>query len=192
MFYKVIRAVFRPLLMLIFRVELRYPERIDMDGGAIMCANHTSNWDPVIMVVVYPRVLFFMAKQELFRIPVLGPLLVKLHAFPVNRGAHDLTAIKTAMSVIKKGETLAIFPEGTRNPRNDPSVEAKAGVAMIAAKTSATVQPVYISPSPRPFKKTVIVIGEPRRYPRSEYGKLEHEEYKRLSNDLMSYIRSLD
>ena len=85
------------------------------EHGALLCPNHSSNWDPILVVLRLPihyRV-HIMAKEELFRNPVLAWILRKVGAFPVSRGSNDIETVRTAMQSIKSGDNLLIFPEGT-------------------------------------------------------------------------------
>ena len=82
-----------------------------------MAANHVSNWDPILVGVAINRPVHFMAKAELFHNPLLGTILRGLNAFPVNRGSADRNAIRQALELLEKGETLEIFPPGRRGAR---------------------------------------------------------------------------
>ena len=101
-----------------------------------------------------------MAKDQLFRIPVLGFLLRKLGIFPVKRGGSDLTAMKTAMKVLTGGNRLLVFPEGTR-VEEQGDVEAKGGVTVMATRTGVPMVPVYCGGRRKFLRKTTVVFGEP-------------------------------
>lgn len=109
-------------------------------GPVIVAANHVSNWDPIVVGIVLPRPVHFMAKAELFQKIWLAWLISGLHAFPVNRGSADRKAIRRALAVLEQNEVLGIFPEGFRNRSGD--LKAQTGVAMIALKTGAPVVPI--------------------------------------------------
>ena len=136
--------------------------------GALLCPNHSSNWDPVILVLKLPinyRV-HIMAKEELFRNPILGWILRKVGAFPVSRGQNDINTVRTAMQAIKDGDNLLIFPEGTVVRNGIGYVDglpahAKAGVAMIGVRTGANVIPVSMGGEKKLFHRTRIIIGKP-------------------------------
>ena len=137
-------------------------------GGAMLCANHSSNWDPVVLIRALPvnyRVRT-MAKEELFKNPILAWLIRKVGGFPVSRGNTDIKSIKTAMQVIKDGENLLIFPEGTVIRKGIGSVDglpahAKGGIAMIGIRTGAVMIPVFMDGEKKPFRRTRIIIGKP-------------------------------
>ena len=107
-----------------------------------------------------------MAKEELFRYPLLGWLLPKVGAFPVSRGNNDIQSVKTAIQALKGGDNLLIFPEGTVIRNGLGYVDglpphAKGGVAVIGVRTGATLIPVFVDGEKKLFHKTRIIIGEP-------------------------------
>lgn len=137
-------------------------------GGALLCPNHSSNWDPVLVALRLPvnYRLHVMAKEELFRFRPFGWLLRKLGAFPVSRGDSDVHAVKTAIQALKAGDNLLIFPEGTVVRGGVGYVDglpahAKGGVAMIGVRTGAALVPVFVDGEKRPFRRTRIIFGEP-------------------------------
>ena len=160
-FYRIIYAIAAPIIHLLFpcrTVGLEdFPEE-----GALLCANHASGWDPILIALNLPKDarLTVMAKDQLFRIPLLGFFLKKLGIFPVKRGGNDLTAMKTAMKVLGGGNRLLVFPEGTR-VEEQGEVEAKGGVTMMATRTGVPMVPVYCGGKHKFFRKTTIVFGKP-------------------------------
>lgn len=129
--------------------------------GALLCPNHSSNWDPIFVVISAPidYHLYIMAKSQLFSNPILAWFLSKIGAFPVKRGDTDIKAVKTAISTIKSGNNLMIFPEGTR-VKFKGDVQSKGGVAMIAVRTGAIMVPVYVESPGRWFHRTKLIIGK--------------------------------
>ena len=160
-FYRIIYTIVAPIIHLLFPCRVvgweRFPE-----GGALLCANHASGWDPIIIAINMPKDsrLTVMAKDQLFRIPGLGFLLRKLGIFPVKRGVSDLTAIKTAMKVLNGGNRLLVFPEGTRVD-GQGDAEAKGGVTMMATRTGVPMVPIYCGGKHKFLRRTTIVFGEP-------------------------------
>ena len=138
------------------------------EHGALLCPNHSSNWDPLLVVLRLPinyRV-HIMAKQELFRFKPLGWALRHVGAFPVSRGDNDIQAVKTAIQAIKGGDNLLIFPEGTtiRNGIGHTDglpAHAHAGVAVIGVRTGATMIPVFVDGEKKLFHRTRIIFGKP-------------------------------
>lgn len=160
-FYRIVYRLVAPIIRLLFPHRVVGLENLP-EGGALLCANHASGWDPIIIALSLPRNsrLTVMAKDQLFRIPVLGFLLRKLGIFPVKRGGNDLTAIKTAMKVLTGGNRLLVFPEGTR-VEEQGEVEAKGGVTMMATRTGVPMVPVYCGGKHKFLRKTTIVFGDP-------------------------------
>lgn len=132
------------------------------EGGAVLCANHSNAMDPILIALSLPRDvnMVIMAKDQLFRIPLLGPILRALGAFPVKRGLSDMAAIKTAMKSLMEGRRLLVFPEGTRVERQGDA-DAKGGAAMLAVRTGVPMVPVYCGGRHKLFHRTTIVIGDP-------------------------------
>ena len=137
-------------------------------SGALLCPNHASNWDPILVALKLPvnYRLHIMAKEELFQNPLLGWLLKKVGAFPVSRGSNDINAVKQSIQALKEGDNLLIFPEGTtiRNGvgyTDGLPAHAKAGVAMIGVRTGAVLVPVFVDGEKRLFRRTRIIFGDP-------------------------------
>ncbi|MCI8739397.1 MAG: 1-acyl-sn-glycerol-3-phosphate acyltransferase [Oscillibacter sp.] len=152
---------------LLHPVSVEGMERLP-ESGALLCPNHASNWDPILVALKLPKNyrLHIMAKEELFQNPLLGWLLRKVGAFPVSRGNNDINTVRTAMQAIKDGDNLLIFPEGTvvRNGVgyiDGLPAHAKAGVAMIGVRTGAVLVPVFVDGEKRLFHRTRIIFGEP-------------------------------
>lgn len=137
-------------------------------SGVLLCPNHASNWDPILVALKLPRNyrLHLMAKESLFRNPILGWILRKVGAFPVNRGGTDIQSVKLAIQAIKSGDNLLIFPEGTviRNGigvADNLPAHAKGGVAVIGVRTGATLVPVFVDGPKKLFHRTRIIFGAP-------------------------------
>lgn len=162
--YAFFRKLLRGLFIGLFRVEVSGTENIPADGPLLVCPNHLSNWDPIIIAAVADRQIRFMAKSSLFKIPLLNTLLKALGVFPVRRGAADTTALKTAIACLKSGDAVGMFPQGTRCIGVDPaSTEIKHGVGMIAYRSGADVLPVSIKTKGyriMPFRKVQITFGK--------------------------------
>lgn len=158
MLYKLFRFFFRILFKLLFRLEAKGVNNIPPHGAVILCSNHISLWDPPVVGTPLPRMVHFMAKAELFDVPVLGPVIKRLGAFPVKRGGVSKDSIKATLMLLRSGEMLGIFPEGSRNTKNG---SAKKGAATFALKSSATVIPVAIKGNYKLFQKMQISYGRP-------------------------------
>ncbi|MCX7642283.1 MAG: 1-acyl-sn-glycerol-3-phosphate acyltransferase [Armatimonadetes bacterium] len=125
------------------KLKVEGAERLPREGGVIIASTHTATLDPVILGCAFPRPLTFMAKEELFRFPPFAALIRTLGAFPVRRGEPDRRALRKAVSLLRQGRCLVIFPEGTRNP-NWRLRQPELGVALLAAWSGAPVLPVAI------------------------------------------------
>ena len=161
------------------------------EGAALLCGNHTTAGDPLYVVCCLGRrrQIHVMAKEEIMKWPVVGFILKKAGIFGVKRGTADVSALKESLRVLKGGEKLLMFPEGTRVKEGEVS-EAHTGAAMFSTRTGAPLVPVYIQPKKRRFRKTTVVFGEPY-YPEFEGRKPTPEDYRRIADDLMARIRTL-
>lgn len=165
-FFNVLYRVVKVVMAILFPTTVEGVEKLPKEG-VLLCANHSSNWDPILLVVALPMDyrLRIMGKEELFRNPVLAWLIRKCGAFPVDRGNTDIKAIKTAIQTIKSGQNLLIFPEGTVIDDGIGRVDglpahAKSGVAVIGIRTGAKMVPVFMDGRKRLFHKTRIIFGD--------------------------------
>ncbi len=161
-----ILRVFGPLVRLLVRVKVIGYENLPPEGEPlVLCCNHISNWDPVMLLVIQrKRPIYFMAKAELFKNRLVAWFIGKqFGAFAVHRGTGDTGAIEAAKRIVLDGRIMGIFPEGTRS-RDGKLLRAKSGAALIVAQTGATVQPVAIvtrGQHIRLFQRTLVVYGKP-------------------------------
>jgi len=133
-------------------------------GAFIVCANHSSNWDPIIIGACMNRPLRYMAKSELFKIPVLKNIITWFGAYPVNRERADVSSIKTTINILEQGESVGMYIQGGRKRGKHPKdTTPKNGAAMIAVKAKCGVLPVSIVSKHhkvRAFRRTIFVFGE--------------------------------
>lgn len=190
-FYDFARAVtgawcYGPLRMTVTGVE-----NVPMSGPLIVACNHVSYVDPVALGVAMPRRVWYMAKVELFRIPVLGPTISGLGAYPVDRGKTDVAAIRASLRVLKEGKAIGIFPEGTRNLHGDAPVHT--GVALLASLAGAPVLPAFVRGGDRAKRlgKLSVAFGEPMSVSGGQNGKATREELANWANAIMARIRAL-
>lgn len=141
-FYEFARKVLTFSVPLYYKLEYRGLDKVP-DGGFLLCCNHVSFLDPILLAIKIRPQLRFMAKIELFRIPVLRTIIKWLGAFPVARGSGDMTPINTSAEIINSGGSLLIFPEGTRS-KTGGLLRARSGAALVAMKTGANVVPASI------------------------------------------------
>ncbi|MED4581435.1 lysophospholipid acyltransferase family protein [Brevibacillus choshinensis] len=189
-YYRTFRGFFRIIFSLVFRWQVIGREHIPKEGPVILCANHISLWDPPLLGSGIERMVNFMAKEELFRIPVIGFLITKFGAFPVKRGAGDRAAIRTTLKLLEEGKIFGIFPEGTRSKTGEVG-EGMPGVAMFALKSQALVIPVAIIGPYRLFRPIKIVYGEPIDLTRLREAKSSADTLKETSDLIMDHIRKL-
>lgn len=164
--YTIVGALSWPLMHGVFRLQVAGLENIP-EGGAVVAANHTSNFDPwPLGFPLWPRrQLYFMGKAELFN-PILGPILRGAGAFPVRRGEHDLQAIETAVRLCREGKLVAMFPEGTRREkglRKKFTARPRGGSARIALAAGVPLVPAAIKGTDRLLNlpRLQVVYGKP-------------------------------
>lgn len=152
----VIAAVFFPL----YRIEVKGKEHFPKDGAVLLCSNHIDNLDPPTVGISAPRQVHFMAKEELFRVPVLGGIVRKVGSFPVKRGMSDREALRKGLNVLKDGGVLGLFPEGTRS-KDGKLGKGLAGAGFFALRSDALVVPCAVIGTYKPFNKVRVYFGEP-------------------------------
>lgn len=187
----------RPLCNLLcktkYNIEFRGQENLDRKGGFIIAANHISALDPMFIAMASKRLFHYIAKEELFENPVMAKAIVHLNAFPIRRGIGDMKAVNYGIELVRRGEVLCIFPEGTRSPDGTPK-DAKSGVGYIARATRADVVPVaiYKDKNEKGGTKVIINIGEV--IPNSSLGFTENgksKENKAAAKLIMDTITAL-
>lgn len=189
----VIRPVCNLLCKTKYKVEFIGKENLDRKGGFIIAANHISALDPMFIAMASKRLFHYIAKEELFVNPVMAKMLIQLNGFPIKRGVGDMKAVNYGIELIRRGEVLCIFPEGTRSPDGTPKA-AKSGVGYIARATRADVVPVaiYKEKKEKGAEKVVINIGE--AIPNSALGFTENgksKENKAAAKMIMDKITAL-
>ncbi len=165
-------------------------ENVPKTGAFIVVGNHTSYIDPPVLGAGMTRMVRFMAKEELFKNPVINWFLRKLGAFPVKRGKADLEAIKTSLKILKQGGILGLFPEGTRN-RTGQLGKAQPGIVKIALKAKVPIVPcglVNIANKKRPY---IVNIGKPITLDEFYDRKLSKEESEEVGDLIMGEIAKL-
>jgi 1-acyl-sn-glycerol-3-phosphate acyltransferase len=140
------------VLRLFMKLEVQGMENFPLEGAVIVAANHVTNFDVFPMQISLPRPIFFMGKAELFRFPVLGALFRNMGAFPVYRGEKDQWALTHAARVLENGQTLGMFPEGTRSQGRGLAV-AKTGAARLAIEAGCPIIPMAIVGSDKFFQR---------------------------------------
>lgn len=137
------KAVVVVVLRSLFRMEVTGREHEPPEGAFLAVSNHWSAFDPPVLGAALRRKVHFMAKQELFEIPILRGWMRCIGTFPVRRGEPDRQAIRAALQVLQRGGVVGMFPEGTRNPRGY-LLPAEPGAAFLALKAQVPILPVGI------------------------------------------------
>ena len=148
---KTVLAIARVAFSPVMKLEMRGLENFPLDGPVVIAANHVTNFDVFPMQFALPRPIFFMAKSSLFKFPPMDYVLRNLGAFPVNRSEKDLWALRHAAKVLEHGQTLGMFPEGTRSKGNGLGV-AKTGSARLALDANCPLVPMAIVGSDKFFR----------------------------------------
>lgn len=176
------------LSILVYRCKYSGQENIPEDTGVIISPNHLSYFDPPLTGSFMKKDLYFMAKQELFNMPILGFIIKRTNAFPIKRGMQDMSAFKNAFSLLNNKKALLIFPEGTRSKTGEMG-KARAGAGMVACNCQVPIVPVKIINTNKmlKFKRLEIKYGKPI-YPPKDYTK---DDYLKLSQQVLDEIKKL-
>lgn len=183
MFYNFLNYIIGFFLRIIYPYEVINMPTIE-DKAYVLIANHKSNLDPLILSILFPRKIRWMAKKELFETPFIKHVMKGVDAISVDRDNGDAKSTLQAIRVIKGGEVLGIFPEGTRVKRIDYKA-AKPGTVLLAARTGTDIIPVYIEGDYKPFRKRRYIFREIIPF---EKQKLTEEEYSRKMEKIMEII----
>lgn len=183
----IVRSAIRIYFAIVYRVKVIGTENIPKDKKEplIYCGNHRTYADPPLIVVTAKRHVRFLAKEELRKNPLFAFLGVVFGGIYVKRDSKDVSALKTTLKALKNGESIALFPEGTRHGL-DKGQKAKDGAAFFAVRTGAKVIPVGISGGEKPFKKMTIKYGKPL-----DYSNRNKEELDEITDEIMKEIINL-
>lgn len=164
-FYSGCKKCFAGLVRAIFRVKIVGADNEPADGTFLICANHISEADPVILGACLKHNPRYMAKKELMSVPLLGWLITALGAYPIDRGGNDVAAVRKTIELLKSGESVIMFPQGTRYKGVDPAgTKFRNGCAMIAVRAGTPVLPIYIETKGyrvRLLRRVTVKIGKP-------------------------------
>lgn len=181
------KTVFRWYYKIFYGVKVHHEENLPLDRPVVICANHLNARDPFVIGTRLKPEIKAMAKKELFKYKIVAWFIRLNGAFPVDREANDISAIKTSLKILKEGTSLMLFPEGTRNPTDKP-LEAKAGVAMIAVKGKVPIVPVTLVSQYKFFKTMHITIGKPVYLDEYFDKRVTSEEYQAIAQDIVNKI----
>lgn len=183
----IVRSVIRVYFIVVYRVRVLGRENLPKDKKEplIFCGNHRTYNDPPLIVVTAKRHIRFLAKEELKKNKLFAFLGVIFDGIYVKRDSKDLTAIKTTLKALKNGESIALFPEGTRNGI-EKGQKAKDGAAFFAERTGARIIPVGISGGEKPFKQMTIRYGKPL-----DFSNRNKDELDEITEEIMNEIIKL-
>lgn len=183
----IVRTVIRIFFVVVYRVKVIGTDNIPKDKKQplIYCGNHRTYKDPPLIVVTAKRHVRFLAKEELKKNPLFAFLGVVFGGIYVKRDSKDVSALKTTLKALKNGESIALFPEGTRNGI-EKGEKAKDGAAFFAVRTGAKVIPVGIEGGEKPFKKMTIKYGKPM-----DFSNRSKDELDEITDEIMKEIIEL-
>jgi 1-acyl-sn-glycerol-3-phosphate acyltransferase len=173
-------------------------DNIVEDGPAIMAANHQSYLDPPLVGITCRNELYFLARRTLFEKRLLGALISRVNALPVDLSRSDRTAVRTIINLLKEGHRTVIFPEGTRSL--DGNIQpARPGIGMIIAKTLVPVVPMRIFGSFEAWPKggrlkpypITVVVGKPIHFAKGDIGRNHRESYQKISESVLATIAAI-
>ncbi|WP_408006544.1 lysophospholipid acyltransferase family protein [Pseudalkalibacillus sp. A8] len=158
--YNLGRNLFNGIFFAGYKLRVSGLENVPKEDGVLICTNHISFLDPPLVGCSSGRTVHFMAKAELFKVPVLKSILPGIHAFPVRRGMSDKQALRRGLELLRNGKAVGLFPEGTRS-KTGSIADGLAGAGFFALKTDAKVVPCAIIGPYKLFKEVKIVYGSP-------------------------------
>lgn len=197
-FYVFIKGLISIPVKVYFRLHSHGMENepTEAEGPYIIASNHISNADPVFLCLsIKHQQPNFMAKKELFKVPIVNMVVAALGAYPVDRGGADVKAIKKTIKMLEEGKCIGIFPQGHRQKGIDPrETEVKNGIGMIAAKAEANILPCYIKMKNRRwvlFRRVDVYVGKPIPFKDLNYDPEAPGEYARISKQIFDTICTL-
>ncbi len=186
--YSLGKLLFLFIFKTLFRLKIIGKNNLP-ESGFIIASNHNSLIDPPLIGSSIKKPVYFMAKKELFQIPIFGEIISSTHAFPVNRETPELSSLKKAINLLKSGKVLLIFPEGTRKSTS----RIHRGVAFLAHKSNVPVVPSKIYNNQDIFKLRQLkyVIGKPVKFMLPSDKRACSKTYSQFSSQIMENINSL-
>ena len=197
-FYNGMVKTLAPLVRVLFRIHHHGLENEpdESEGPYIVICNHISNADPVFLCAgELKQQPHYMAKKELFKVPLVNKLVAALGAYPVDRGGADVSAIKNTIKMLKDGKCVGIFPQGHRQMGITPrEADLKNGAAMIAVRAEATILPCYVRTKKNRFaffRRVDVYMGKPIKFEELGYDPDAAGEYSRITNLMFERVCQL-
>ena len=191
--YITVNIIFWPFISM----KIQGSENIPKDKNYIIVSNHVSNFDPVLLALKWVKPIHFMAKEELFKVFIIGKVLQAAKMIPVRRGESDRMAVKESLNYLKNGEILGLCPEGTRNKSGGGLLPFHTGAAFFSKFTDLEVLPVAILGTDKlkfnlfNRNKVVLKVGKPIKITDYYDGKISSKELEGFTNVLRSEMESL-
>ena len=199
LFYRFAQLLSWLYFRIFHRMEINGADNIPVKGSFILASNHTSYFDPPALGCKLPRNLHYFARNSLFFWP-LGLLIRNLNSIPVNRSQLDITTLKRVLKVLKSGDPLLVFPEGTRSPDGKLGV-GKKGIGLLMAKSQSDVLPAKVVGGfqvlgkgmmlPRIGRKLVVSYGPIIRFEELDPGKSDPLRYETIANRVLEEISKI-
>ena len=193
--YMKVHKFVAPLVRFIFGVKTVGIENIPKEGGYLICSNHIAARDPVVIAACSPRQISFVAKKELFYVPIVGRIIKALGAIKLDRGGNDVGAIKKSVELAKNGSLVCIFPQGHRYTGVNPELsQAKHGAGLLAYHSKCGCIPVCIKTKKNKyslFSRPTIIFGKPIPYSELGFSEGGNAEYKTATNIIFEKVLEL-
>lgn len=194
--YKILKFILTPLIKIFFPFKIKNAQNLKfLKGKFLICSNHISNLDPIFLICVISKQIYFMAKAELFKNFFMRKLLLSVGTIPVQRGKDGARAINDCKKLLLNEETVAIFIEGTRSKTGE-FLRPKTGAARLANMVESPILPICITGGGKNnkvkiFKKTIIQVGEPILFEKIKFEEETYREIKRSTDEIANAIKNL-
>ena len=192
--YVIFRKLFGGIVRLLFRVKTIGAENIP-ENGVLICSNHIGIRDVFLISATYPRMIRFVAKKEIFKVPVISGIIKAWGAIKVERNGGDVSAMRTSVELMKNDNTMAIFPQGHRFPCVNPlTTPKKNGAALIAYHSKCDVLPVCINVKKNkyaPFRRVEIIYGSVIKNSELGFSSGGSDEYRAATDLIFDRIGEL-
>jgi 1-acyl-sn-glycerol-3-phosphate acyltransferase len=197
--YRFFHTLFGTIARGAFQYRAYGQENIIEEGPAIMAANHQSYFDPPLVGITCKNELYYLARKTLFEKKLLGPIISRVNALPVDLSRGDLAAFRSILKLLQEGHRTVIFPEGTRSLTGQIQ-KARPGIGMIIARTLAPVVPMRIFGSFEAWPKggkikphpITVVVGKPIRFKKDDFPAHNREVYQKISEQVLDAVAALE
>ena len=187
---KILKFILKILVIIVYRPKIVGTENIEEGKPALICPNHVHGLDSVVIVLMNKRTIRVLAKESLFKNPILRWLASIFGVYPVKQGNKSMESMKISLKLLKNNELLLIFPEGTRNGMAK-GTKPKDGAIKLAARANVPIIPVGVQGSFKPFTKVKVNIGKPISYNLDKEELNDKEKLTKLTDGLMKEIIKL-